>query len=505
MKNIIREINPAAASVLKLVRECLDPDQTLYLVGGAVRDYFLGRPLHDLDFVMPNNPAPLARRVANRLRAGFFMLDDDRHTARVVHQLPERGSFPLDFVRFTGESLGEDLRRRDFTLNALAVDIRNMDSLIDPLGGVEDLKSGVLRACGPEVILTDPVRALRGIRQAMQFGFRIEEDTRQQMVEAAARLPLTSIERQRDELFKILEGPEPAQGIDLCRQFGVFNTMIPELVEQTAISASPPHVYPLWEHTVRAVGAYKTLLDLLLTPREEPLWDDWWLAETRAVLGEYGPKLSAYFSETIAPERTRIGLSLFGTLLHDMGKPTTMTVGEDARLHYYNHDVVGSETARRTANHLALSNAEADWVGILVRHHMRLLPLTHQETPPSRRMIYRYYQKTGEVGVAISLLSLADTLATYGPTLKKALWARTLQVTRTLMVAWWEGKDKVVNPPLFLDGNDLQTLFGLKPGRQIGRLLSWLAEAQAGGEVETVDEAKAFISDKLTKGDETED
>lgn len=487
--------------LLDLVRAQLGSQQDLYIVGGAVRDALLGRKLHDLDFAMADNPTALARNLAKRLDAGFFVLDDERHTARVMYQNSEEDFFPLDFVQFTGDSLQEDLENRDFTINAMAVSIRNLDSTIDPLGGKPDLEAGLIRACSDTALMDDPVRVLRGVRLAVQFDFKFGPGLDGQMREAAGFLPRTSYERQRDEFFRILEGPDPASGIKYCREFGIFSTLIPPLLEQEAIPASPPHVLPLFDHTIAVVDQMFMLLQFLKDGKVNSDDSTWWLKDVLVELGQYSSEIEAYFHEEITPLRTKHGLALFGSLLHDVVKPLTVKTGEDGRLHYYNHADVGAEMAWETAKRFHLSNAESDWVSIMVRYHMDLIPMVNADDPPGRRTIYRFFKDAGEVGVAISLLSLADTLATYGENLTREKWTSALNVTKTLLSAWWEHQGTVVSPALLLDGNDLQEQFELKPGKKIGWLLEQLAEAQASGKVLTKEEALDFVQKRLANSD----
>jgi len=495
------KFNSKILSLLDLVRDLLSPQQDLYIVGGAVRDALLGRKLHDLDFAMSDNPTTLARSLAKRLNAGFFVLDDDRHTARVILQNGEESFFPLDFVQFTGDGLREDLENRDFTINALAVSIRDLAATIDPLGGKADLKAGLIRACSETALMDDPVRVLRGIRLAVQFDLDFAAGLDGQMCEAAGFLPKTSHERQRDEFFRILEGPDPATAMKYCRAFGIFDTLIPPLVEQELIPASPPHVLPLFDHTIAVVDGMFTLLACLKTGGKNSDDSTWFLQRAIEELGQFSDKIDAYFDEEITPLRSKGGLALFGSLLHDVGKPLTVKSDEEGRLHYYNHAEVGAEIARETAKRLHLSNAESDWVETLVQYHMDLIPMVNADDPPSRRTIYRFFKSAGEVGVAISLLSLADTLATYGKNLTREKWNSAVSVTKVLLSAWWEHQETVVSPPLLLDGNDLQAKFDLKPGKKIGWLLEELGEGQASGKINTKEEAIDFIRKSLANSD----
>lgn len=130
---------------------------------------------------------------------------------------------------------------------------------------------------------------------------------------------------------------------------------------------------------------------------------------------------------------------------------------------------------------------------------MKLLPLVNAKAPLSRQAVYRFFNQTEDVGVAIALHSLADTVATFGDSLTPEKWQTAVGVTRQLFAAWWEGKEVLISPRLLLDGNDLQEAFGLKPSKQIGVLLEALREAQAVGEVTSLEEAKAFIHAKINQ------
>jgi len=485
------------SDLLDLVQSCLEEDAELYLVGGGVRDAIMGRRLKDLDFVMPDDPTHLAKCVADRLKAGFFILDDDRHTARVVYQPSDEDFFPLDFVQYTGANLTEDLTNRDFTINAMAIPIRKRAKIIDPLSGQPDIQAECLRACQRESMLDDPVRILRGVRLGMELDFAYTSELELLMQQAAPQLPETSYERQRDEFFKILESPKPAKGMRHLHQFQVFKTLIPPLVAQEAIPASPPHVLPLFEHTLRVVEVYDHILNSLTQGKTGDAPLDWWLARIVSELQPFSEELNLYFSEEITPGRTVRGLALLGALLHDIGKPVTMTVGEDGFLHYKVHDAVGADLAWDAAKRLKLSNAESEFIRTLVRYHMRLLPLMNQDSPPTRQAIFRFYNHTDRVGVAIVILSLADTIATYGKNLSKEKWRDAISVSKAMLFAWWRQRNTIVSPDPLLDGNDLQRLFHLNPGEQIGQLLAALLEAQACGEVTTQKEAIAFIYDRL--------
>ncbi len=491
--------DPGLIDLLNLIRAELDPGQALYIVGGAVRDLILNRDLHDLDFLLAENPTDLAKRLARRLRVGFFVLDDKRHTARVVYYDPRGKLFPLDFVQFTGSSLEEDLYHRDFTINAMAILVDDLTQVIDPLGGMADLEQGLLRACSDHALLDDPVRVLRGARLAVQFDFKFAPGLEAAMQKAAVQLPKTSYERQRDEFFRLLAGPDPGKGLQYCRRFRVFDTLLPPLVELESIPAAPPHQLSLIDHTIQTVAHYHHLLRLLTAGWKYDGGINWVL---RDVLNDLDPFLDdtrEFFNTMVTPGRTKAELAYFGALLHDVGKRLTHKDGVGKQFYPNQHALVGAEVAWDMARRLQLSNAESDWVQKLVRHHMDLLPLVNNGTLPNRRQTYRFFRETGEVGVAVALHMLADTLATFGETLDPKRWADAVSVVRVLFSAWFDHYETMIKPALLLDGHDLQQHYGLEPGKQIGFLLAQLAEEQASGTITSRDEAHSFIRRQISK------
>jgi poly(A) polymerase len=491
------KIEPELLALLALIRAECEPGKALYIVGGAVRDILLDVPLHDIDFVMPENPYTLAKRLAKRLDVGFFVLDDERHTARVVYENQKGLFFPLDFVQFTGATLTEDLLNRDFTLNAIAISLNDLDQVIDPLDGRVDLERGMLRACSPHALLDDPVRVLRGIRLAQQFDFIYAPGLERDMQIAAPLLPRTSYERQRDEFFRILSGPDPAKGLRECRRLGVFETLLPPLVDLEPFPVSPAHHLPLIEHTLQTVHYYHRLVTDLTSDQVLDTGGDKRRQQAQGQLGKFTDALGAYFTEEITPGRSKAALAYFSVLLHDIGKPLMVKDGESGQQDICNHVVVGANLARKMAKRLQLSNAESDWVERMVRNHKHLLSLIAASSLPDRRTIFRFYIKSGETGVATVVHALADTLATYGSDLDLALWGSAVSVAETVISGWFEHRETIVSPSPLLDGHDLQRLFGVAPGKDIGHLLRQLVEEQASGNVNTKEEAQDFIRRQL--------
>lgn len=455
----------------------------VYLVGGAVRDAVLGQPSHDLDFVVAQGGIKLALQLGNRLGVPAYVLDKGRDTGRVV--LAET---TIDFACFRGEDLTADLLARDFTINALALPATAVyaHSIIDPSGGLADLAARRLRLTHADAVVSDPVRALRGVRLALLLGLAVDEATTAVLREAVPLLPAVSPERVRDELVKLLQTAVPDQAVGWLHELGLLAVVLPEVAALAEVAQSPPHHEPVLAHTGSVLR--------------------WLVQVERAVLGEE-PALRAV-GEALALcaeglrqhwERGVDGglngrlLLRLGALWHDVGKKGTQTVEENGRIRFLGHEAVGAKLVERRLRQLALSNEAVGHVRLVVAGHMRPLNLA-QGGSLSRRSVYRYFRQTGLAGLDIAVLSLADHLATYDGFGEAGAWERLLTVVGQLCHHYFHSHAEMVAPPPLLNGRQLMEALQLSPGPEIGRLLRLIEEGQAAGEIGSVEEALVFAA-----------
>lgn len=479
------------------VRDAL-PNQEIYLVGGAVRDMILNRFSRDLDFAVPSNGISLARRAAKALDADFMILDQDRDTGRViVHERDGTRTF-LDFATYRGDTLETDLRDRDFTINAIAFDLQHQ-TLIDPLNGASDLRLKIIRVCSPTSLQSDPVRVLRAVRQAAELDFKIQVETRKAMKAAAHLLPNVSVERLRDELFRILEGPKPGASLRALEMLGVLPYILPELPALKGVTQSQPHIHDVWEHTLAVLGYLEEILAALVPVEESTRgpWND--LLSHR--LEHFHMQFREHFADALNADRSVRAVLFFAALYHDVEKPSTRSVEPSGQIRFLEHDIQGAGTAFERAEALHLSNDEVDRIYKIVKNHMRfhffIYRLEHDQQEPSRKAIYRFFKDAGEAGVDLVLLGLADVRGTHGPSLAKDSWANALEIARILLENYWERREEAVAPPRLLDGNELMKELHLQPGRIVGQLLEAIREEQAIGKVATREEALAFAREYL--------
>lgn len=484
---------PAAGETLRIspLMERLQPllaeqNVPVYLVGGAVRDALLDQVSYDLDFAAPEGAVDLAFRVGDALGAPAFVLDPERDIGRVV--LPDE-QIVLDFARFRQDTLEADLRDRDFTINAMALPVDALDRahVIDPCGGLGDLEQGVVRLTHEKALADDPVRALRALRIAARFGFRMTPETAQAVQVTAPDLSAVSAERVRDELLKLLQTDRPHEGVGQMDALGVLDVVLPEIAALRSLEQSPPHHEPVLAHTL-SVLRWLVRVEAAVVDGKEPGAPP--LAEAREALAFYAPDLREHLAREVVGGVDGRTLLRLGGLFHDVGKARTASV-DDGRIRFFGHDKEGAGLAVHRLRRLHLSNEVVRAVQSMVAAHMRPLFLNQAEKV-TRRAVYRFFRDAGEGGVDVGLLTLADHLATYDGPGEGEEWAGLLAVVGRLYRHYFEEYEETVAPPPLLDGHELMDALDLRPGPEVGRLLRLIEEAQAAGEVGTREEALAL-------------
>lgn len=457
-----------------------------YVVGGFLRDNLVGRESRDIDLAVAADPLSLGRRLADALGGHFVLLREEHKAARIVLP-PESSVRSLDLLPLRAQ-IEADLPKRDFSVNALAVTVSEIVgggdvSIIDPCGGLSDLKRRIVRASGLEVFRADPLRLLRAIRLCAELGFRLDPETAAVMRQEALLLAQAAAERRRDELMRILATPRAAAGLRLADEVGLLEPLLPELAATKGEVQPKEHHWDVFDHSLETAAALDALLG-----EEEPSGNRWrrlWRLLWREM--EPFPRVREHFREEVAEGHTRSALLKLGALLHDISKPATRSFEEDGRMRFFGHAREGATKATAILRGLRFSGEEVRLVQAMVKEHLRPLQIA-QNGLPTRRALYRFYRDTGEAGVDVLFLSLADHLATVGPRLDWDDWQAHLSLVG-YMLTWRFAEESPQAPPRLVTGHDLMADLGLEPGPLVGRLLETIREAQAAGEVGSREEA----------------
>ena len=466
----LRRLSPATRALLRATRATAGAGSGLVLVGGMVRDALLGRADADLDLALPRGALALAERLAARLGASAVVLDVERGAARVAGL-----GVQVDLNDFRAPTLEGDLAERDFTVNALAVDLdrllaRGRAPLVDPTGGLRDLRARRLRPAGPGVLMADPLRTLRAVRLEATLGFRLTASAARAVRAAAPGLAGVAAERVLDELTALLRLPSTGRAIRRPDRLGLLAMVLPE-VDPMRIAAQPaPHRFDVLEHSLRAVEGCDRLL-----PRLD-------------ALAPFGEELSAHLAERLGGGLDRANVLKLAALLHDVAKPETRRV-VDGRVRFFEHDLIGARRARVIAERLRLPERATALLERLVRHHLRPMHLA-QAGEVTRRARYRFYRDLGVDTRDLLMLALVDGAAVTGAS-PLAVW-RHAGLLRDLLGGWPEAESAAAARPL-LRGQDVMTRFGLPPGPVVGDLLARAREAQDLGLVRTREEALAYL------------
>jgi poly(A) polymerase len=461
---------------LQAAREAL-AGSPAWLVGGAVRDELLGRETVDYDVVVAGDPATAARAVAKAgSPAACFSLSEEFGSWRVVAR---DSSWQVDVEPLRAATLEEDLALRDFTINAIAKPLAGGEA-VDPLGGGEDLRAGRLRIAGPGSFEQDPLRVLRLVRVAAELGLAPDEQTLQAARDSARSLTSVSGERILVELRRTIATPSARTGVELIASVGALGVVLPELEALRGVEQSAFHHADVYDHTLEVLDR-----TVELTGPGGP--------ECPAAAIAIEPHLQEIVSllaEPLADEMSRGEALRWGALLHDAAKPLTREVrAGDGRVTFMGHDRVGAELARDVLSRLRASERLKAHVAGLVRHHLRLGFLVHEPQPLARRTVYGYLRACGPVGADVSLLSIADRLATRGAGSDRAIEAH-LRLAGSLLadaLAWRQTGPPA--PPL--RGDELARELEISPGPVLGDLLEELSAASYAGEIGDREEAIA--------------
>ncbi|MGZ4194294.1 MAG: HD domain-containing protein, partial [Solirubrobacteraceae bacterium] len=344
------------------------------------------------------------------------------------------------------------------------------EGYVDPFGGLQDLRGRRLRAVTPEAFDRDPLRTLRLARIACDLGFEVEAQTLGLARSAAPALGGVAPERVFVELRRVVCAPAALDGLELMDRIGVTEVILPELAALRGVEQSHFHHLDVFGHT-RSVLAETIALE----------------REPERLAGADAPALMGHLAAPLANELTRGQALRFGALLHDIAKPQTRAVTPQGRVTFMGHDESGARLASKILGRLRVSERLREHVAALTRHHLRLGFLVH-EMPLSRRAVYDYLHATSPVAVDVTVLSVADRLATRGANADQAI-AKHLELARQMLA---EGLAWIADPPRPpVRGDELARALGIKPGPMVGGLLAELEAASFSGEVATREEAIA--------------
>lgn len=474
-----------------------------WLVGGCLRDAMLGRPVYDVDVAVTGDPLALARAVApSAPEATVVPLRLGDQTVRIVLATEaHQPALQIDLSRLRGATIDDDLRARDFTVNAMALPLTAASAwtqlletdaarargpvvgLLDPLGGLADLRAGLLRAASATALVADPLRVLRGVRLSLHLGLAFDAATVALARGAAPGLRLVPRARMRDELWALLRLHQAPAAVALLLALSAFAPVFPEFAAPgddssgAALAGRAEHAI----RSLRALDAARVVMDA--DPTVGRALDEWyatplaadrprWLALRWAVLLHALPPhvYSAIAAAAAQPE------------------PAPPSMGHaDRRLAGWEGELAARATATAVARRMGLSARERAIVAAVATHRVKADHLIHSG-PVEERVARRYFAATGETGVDVLLAALACVGTEAGLLSEAVPLDGHVGDVLALVALFFTARDQVIPPPL-VDGRALIEGVGVRPGPDVGKLLARVRAAQIAGAITTREEA----------------
>ena len=460
-----------ASAQVSAVRDALGEDAAgrAWVVGGAVRDAALERPVTDLDLAVAGDPEKAAATIARAAGGSSFELSAEFGTWRA---LGRDGGWQVDVTALRGGDIEADLAARDFTIGAVAVPLAAGEE-IDPFGGLADLERGTLKVVSERSFAEDPLRLLRAARLAAELGLEIDPATLASARALAARAAEPAGERVLGELRLLIAGPDPRLGLGLIESLGLMGPLLPEVEALRGVDQTANHHLDVYDHTM-------AVLERLLEVE----------ADLGRFAGERADEARQLLEEPLADDLTRGDALRLGALVHDLGKPVTRSES-DGRVTFMGHDAAGAEIIGAMLSRLRASRALTRHLQALALHHLRLGFMVREAPLPPRR-VHDYLRATEPVAADVTLLTVADRLAARGSgsLASQEMVEAHLKLAREMLAAALDWR-RDGPPASLIAGDELAAELGIPEGPELGRLLAELEAAQYAGEVRTRAEAVA--------------
>lgn len=475
---------PSRDIFTSLAQLAIRDNVSLYLVGGTVRDIILKRPIVDLDFAVSSNAMDFAYKFAELSDAVCVPLDEKHDISRLIFP---NGYFYMDFSGIRGTDIITDLVARDFTINAMAIDasqiLNNQDlEVIDPTNGTKDLNSRLIKPASSQSIIDDPIRMMRAYRFAASLGFIVHDTTLDLIRESLVLLDSVSMERIRDELFKILSVDNSIRYLREMDNVGLLERIFPEIIPMKGMEQNEYHHLDVWDHSLLTLEYFE----------ENPVPDS---------LEDYKQELEGYLQYEPVIGRQRLSLLKLAALLHDIGKPHVRTMDKDGRIRFFNHNRKGAEIFLNIGSRLKLANREILFISKIIGDHMYPLGLSvffrkPRTTKDKNRIIRRFIRKADSELLGILLLSYADLQATQGEWRKHDDLEKLSEAIENTADMYFQ---ETAFQPRLINGNDIMEEFKIPASPIIGRLLKQVTDAQVNGKISTRDDAMEMVKNILSK------
>jgi poly(A) polymerase len=440
-----------------------------YIIGGSIRDLLLDRIPTDYDIAVTGNPKKFAENMAKNISGRLFEMG--KPGQMIIRVVSKDNIF--DITSLNGSFIEDDLKKRDFTINAMAYDLSSGE-IIDCLGGLRDLADKKVRMVSTDVFKKDPIRLIRAYRIAACLNFEIESRTASRISDYAKLIHHSAGERIREEIFKMLGTSKSYRYLSQMADAGLLTAIFPDLDRLKGCIQNSRHLYDVFEHTMKAYLHLETLLN-----------------DPGKILPDTCIQIRRYLDE----EKTV--LLKYAILLHDMGKPRAKTIDNGGEVHFYGHSRKSADLAQKVNQKLRLSNREKRFVDFIIRNHLNPLFLftALQKKTLTHKGVTRFFKKCGDNTPALLLHAIADIMAK-GDKPNQTHKAFIGFVKEMIHHFFHSFKPRITEPPL-ITGRDLIHEFGLIPSPLFKRILNLVQEEKLTNKIKSRSEALAWVREYL--------
>jgi putative nucleotidyltransferase with HDIG domain len=440
-----------------------------YIVGGSIRDLVLGKTPADYDIAVLRFPEKYASDLSSCVNGQVVRIG--KNNQMIYRVISENNCFDISAIE--GGSIEDDLARRDFTLNAISYDLSS-GKITDLFGGLNDISIKKIRMVSKDVFKKDPVRLIRAYRIAAMLSFEIEPETLGAIIDNLKLTATAAGERIKAELFKILSCQKAYSYIRQMCETGLLLEIFPELNSLRGCRQNNYHAYDVLDHSLAAFGMLEKILN-----NEEPITGS---------INFPVPEMS----------KERSALLKYSILLHDIGKPATLTIGNDGNIHFLSHEVKGAEMAKQISKRLRLSNKETDYVDFIIRNHILALNLFNScnNISPSKKSLTRFFIKCRENTPDILLHTIADII---GKGIDDERNGHFVSFASYLLNEFFSDYEIKKTGPRLITGEDLINECGLSPSPLFKRILSDVEESRISNEIKNRKEAILLAKELIKK------
>lgn len=443
-------------------------DNEIYLVGGTVRDFYMGLESTDRDIIVMDQEArEFALKLSELFQATFVPLDEENKIYRIV--LPDKINY-IDVTNPVGDSIEKDLMRRDLTINAIAVNIRTGE-LIDISGGVTDIMNKCINYVNELNFVDDPLRLLRVYRFQALYGFQLAPETINAVCKYSDLIHKPAVERINYELLKLFGGEYAHVALENMNKTWILEEIFPFVKELKQVPPNSHHHLDLFHHSIETVKQVQILYN------------------------EAPDEVKEHLSKIDFGGFSRLAHLKLAAFMHDIGKFSTWTI-EEGKHRFIKHDDVGSKMSVKILKDLHFSNKQIDYISSIIKYH--IYP-SHVMTSPqiTEKIMMRYVRKMDTNSIDAIILAQADRLSARGPEITDQIVERNITSLNMLLRFYLEARETLKPLPKLLSGNDVMQILNIKPSKRLGEIMDALHEAQISGDVITKEHAIEFVKNMV--------